>query len=215
MIHRQHVLGIARPVESEVPAIDFGALVHKVKEARRDDLVVDFARVLCPHYGKEVEYVSRKEGSQIVAHNNKALYVEAIDIWCRRRLGAAQDFGSGGRKITDPKEAVAWAMEPWYAAMALEDPSRYRGSRRGAPPVYVGSPEDAVAFQLGIAAALDITPMSFVIGGRNEGDVEIPERIWARIYADRTPYDSDINLAGAAIGDKAEFPVEQAVEVPL
>lgn len=196
-------------------AVDLQNLFMKVKEARRDDLVVDFARVLCPHYAKMVEEIAKGNGEVVVSHNNKVLFLESIDIWCRRRLGADQDFSSGGKKITDPREAIDWAMEEWYQAMGLEDPSTYQPKRRGAAPIYVGVPEDAVALEMGIAASLDITPMVFVIGGRNEGGKEVPERIWARISADGTMFDTDINLAGASLGDKADFPVEQTVEVPL
>lgn len=190
---------------------DLNRMTDRVLEARTDHVLFDFSRVLGPQYARMVEKFSTLEGNVIPAHNNKTLFLEAIDLWGRKRLGAAQKPASDARRITDPREAVVYAMEPWYEAMDLENPGKYRLNRRESPPVYVGDEADAVALMMGMAACLDITPMRFVIGSLGE---ESSERVWSRIKADGNWYDSDIMRPGV-LGDRPDYPHYKEVEVGL
>lgn len=201
-------------VQTPKPQYDLNRMTDRVLDARTDHIFFDFSRVIGPQYAKMVEKFSTIEGNIIAAHNNKTLFLEAIDLWGRKRLGAGQDQASGARKIQDPREAVVYSMEPWYEALELNDPSKYKLKKRPAPPVYVGDEADAVAVIMGLAACLDITPMRFVFGGVKENGKEDYQRVWARIKADGNWYDSDIMMPGV-LGDRPDFPHYKEVEVAL
>jgi len=192
---------------------DLNRLTERVLDARTDHIYFDFSRVIGPQYAKMVEGFSTAEGNRIAAHNNKTLFLEAIDLWCRKRLGAAQE-ASGGKKIQDPRDAIVYAMKPWYEALELDNPSEYKMKRREPAPIYVGDEADAVATMMGLVACLDITPMRFVFGGRKENGKDSYERVWAKIKADGNWYDSDIMTQGV-LGDRPDFPHYKEVEVAL
>ena len=194
-----------------VARFDLQRMTDQVMQARTDHVLFDFSRVLGPQYARMVEKFSTLEGNAIPAHNNKTLFLEAIDLWGRKRLGAGQTPANGARKITDPREAIAYAMVPWYEAMDLENPGQYKLKRREPPPVYVGDEADAVSMVMGLAACLDITPMRFVFGSGGENG---EERVWAKIKADGTWYDSDIMSPGV-LGDRPDFAHYKEVEVGL
>lgn len=193
---------------------DLNRMTERVLDARTDHVYFDMTRILGPQYARMVEKLSTMEGNKIEAHNNKTLFLEAIDLWGRRRLGAGQRPESGSKETTDPRDAIVWTMQPWYEALEQQDPRQYKMGRRGACPVYVGDDADAAAAILGLAACLDITPLSFVFGGRKENGEAKYDRVWARVRADGTWYDSDVMTPGA-LGDRPEFPHYKEVEVPL
>ncbi len=201
-------------VKTPTADYDLSRMTDRVLDARTDHIYFDFVRILGPQYAKMVEHYSTKEGNRVPAHNNKVLFLEAIDIWARKRLGAAQNFNSGGKKIEDPREALVYAMEPVYEAMELADPSEYKMRRREAPPIYVGDERDAVACVMGLAACLDVTPMRFVFGGTKKGDHEDYRRVWAKIRADGNWFDTDVMTPGV-LGDRPDFPHYKEVEVAL
>lgn len=207
-------LGLVKPVE-----YDLNRMTDRVLDARTDHIYFDMTRVLGPQYAKMVEKLSTLEGNKIEAHNNKTLFLEAIDLWGRYRLGAGQPGlnrmgDKAGRRVTDPREAIVWTMEPWYESLELADPREYKLKRREPAPVYVGDEADAVSAILGCAACLDITPMRFVFGGHKENGKEIYDRVWAKVRADGNWYDSDIMTPGS-LGDRPSFPLYKEVEVPL
>jgi len=194
---------------------DLNRMTDRVLDARTDHIYFDFSRVIGPQYAKIVEKISTDEGSRIPAHNNKTLFLEAIDLWCRRRLGADQPQNPSAKKIEEPRDAIVHAMDQWYKALELDNPAEFKLSRQGPPPVYVGDDVDAVATLMGLAACLDITPMRFVFGGRKVDGKEDYQRVWAKIKADGNWYDSDIMTPGAVLGDRPDFPHYKEVEVPL
>lgn len=207
-------LGLVKSVD-----YDLNRMTEQVLDARTDHIYFDMTRILGPQYARMVEKLSTLEGNKIEAHNNKTLFLEAIDLWGRRRLGAAQPGlnrmgDNGARKITDPRDAIVYTMEPWYEALELQDPRQYRMKRREPAPLYVGDDADAAAAILGCAACLDITPLRFVFGGRKENGQEIYERVWAKVRADGNWYDSDVMTPGS-LGDRPSFPHYKEVEVPL
>lgn len=201
-------------------ALEFnlGRMTERVLDARKDHVLCDFSRVIGPQYARMVQKFAALQGEEVPAHNNKALFLEVMDLWARKRLGAEQEPMPGARKIEDPREAVIYAMEPWYEALDLDDPSKYKLKRREPPPIYVGDETDAVTLLMGIAACLDITPMRFVFGGREANVMgkkeEVFQRVWAKVKADGTWYDSDIMTPGA-LGQRPEFEHYEEVEVGL
>jgi hypothetical protein len=205
-------LGLVKTTQEDY---DLNRMTERVLDARTDHIYFDFSRIIGPQYAKMVEKFSTAEGNQIPAHNNKTLFLEAIDLWCRKRLGADQDLNSGGKKTEDPRDVLVYAMKPWYGALELDDPGQYKLNRREAPPIYVGPDVDAVATVMGLAACLDITPMRFVFGGRKVDGKDDYQRCWAKIKADGNWYDSDIMTSGAVLGDRPEFPHYKEVEVAL
>jgi hypothetical protein len=199
----RHAMGLS--VSENGQAI--GRMVEKVRKARSDALMLDFSRVIAAHFGKMVEYYSEREGDPVSAHNNKTLFVEAIDVWCRASF--ARSAGSAAR-TENPRDVIASAMTPWYEAMELDDPSRYV-PRRVELPAYRGSPEDATACMLGLCACLEIAPLRIRLG--LEGDR--PVRAWGKIHADGKWYDSDVMNPAFRLGDHEEFPEYDETEVPL
>jgi hypothetical protein len=187
---------------------DVGRLSKAVADGRKDGLLIDCSRLLASHYGKMVEYISKAEGSPITAHNNKTLFLEGIDYWCRA-LFSGRDGRSGSTE--DPKELVMQLMEPWYEAMELDDPSKYKLGRRAPLPLYTGAPEDVVAVELGMVACLDVAPIALRYG--MNGDVA--QRVWGRVQADGKWYDTDPNEGSYALGQFMEHPDYKDVEIPL
>lgn len=205
-------------LKNNVLEFNLNRMTERVMDARTDHVLCDFSRIIGPQYARMVEKISTMEGDRVAAHNNKTLFLEAIDLWGRKRLGAEQQPQPGARKIEDPRDAVVYAMEPWYEALDLDDPSTYKLKRREPPPVYVGDETDAVTLLMGVAACLDITPMRFRFGGRSASVMgkkeEVFQRVWAKIRADGNWYDSDIMTPGA-LGQHPEFDHYEEVEVGL
>lgn len=193
--------------------IDPAALVLKVQKARSDALMIDFSRLICAHFGKMVECYSKLDGRPVSAHNNKTLFAEAIDIWCRAAFNQGRRRDRQGVEGTPyPKEVAAYVMTPWYEAMALDDPSKYRmGPRGGALPVYTGTPADATAFELGLAACLEIYPLRIRMG-LDGGEIK---HVWAKLKADGKWYDSDVSNPRFRLGEHGEYPEYEEIEVPL
>jgi len=201
-------IGRARAT-SEMVRFDYGRMADQVQNARKDGMLIDFSRLICAHFGKIVEEMSAREGRPISAHNNKTLFLEAIDIWCRKRF--CNHGRQGASWTTSPIDVIKHAMGPFYGSMELEDPSRYRMSRQPMPPAYVGTHEDAIATALGLCACLEIQPLQFRLG-MNEG---VPEHIWGRAQADGKWYDVDFSSPEFKLGDHRKFSEYEEVEIPL
>lgn len=190
---------------------DLARMTKIVEGTRKDAISIDFARFICTKFAKMVEHFSKLEGRPVSGHNNKTLFLEAIDIWCRRKLGCPGMNGTGQAWTDDPKKVVEAVMRPWYEALALEDPSRYRMRPQAPAPCYVGRPEDAIAYLMGLCACLEVGPVRFRFG--KTGDTY--EHVWAKIHADNKWYDSDLSNPEFKLGDHYEFQEYEEVEVPL
>jgi hypothetical protein len=205
-------LGIAE-IEEEDPQgelpDDLRRLADKVANGRKDALLVDCARIIGVHYGKMVEHFSAREKRPVSAHNNKVLFLEGFDTWCRAWLSPAPRAASGTTE--DPREVIAHIMRPWYEALELDNPAQYQMRPQEPPPAYVGSPEDATCMVLALAACLDITPVRFAFGMRDDQ----PERMWGKVKADGEWYDTDVNEPFSLLGDRPDYPKYEEVEVPL
>lgn len=204
-------LGIkeVRPEEErEGVSDDIRGMAEKVANGRKDPLLVDCARVVGVHHAKMVEFFSAAEGSPVSSHNNKTLFLDAIDLWCRRHFST---YGRSGPRTEDPKEVIAHIMRPYYEAMELDDPAEYRMGPQDPPPSYVGSPEDATCTALALCACLDVAPIRFAFGMRDDQ----PERMWGRVQADRKWYDTDVNEPDFVLGDRPDYSKVEEVEVPL
>ena len=193
------------------PGLDYRRLAECIAAGRKDEVVIDFGRLLSAHYGKLVEHVSEKDGSPISSHNNKTLFLEAIDITCRKLYGEGSGNGYRGRPTEDPKEVIKHLIKPWYEALNLDDPSKYRMRDMGPAPAYIGTPEDATCMMLSLCAGVDITPLN-LRWGMKDGQ---PARVWGRVKADGNWYDSDINDPNLVLGDYFEFDDYDEAEVPL
>lgn len=193
---------------------DYRELAECIAAGRKDEVVIDFARLLSAHYARMVKHFSNGE---VDPHNNKALFLEASDVWCRRVFAPVRDRAAmglvrtGGRKVTDPKELIEYYLTPWYEALKLEDPSQYRMRDMGPTPVYVGSEDEATCLMLSICASVDVTPIRFRVG-KNGGQVA---RVWGKVNADGRWYDTDINDPLLVLGEHHEFEDYDEVEVPL
>lgn len=190
----------------EARSLDTARMADIIVQARKDPLLIDFARLVAVHYGKMVEHFSGAEGKPVSAHNNKTLFLEGLDLWCRSRFNPR----NASRSTEDPREIIAQAMNPVYEALSVEDPSTYRKSA-GELPAYVGSPDDATATMLGLCATLDISPIRIRLGLQDG----VPVRAWGKVYADGKWYDSDINDPALALGEAREFQDYDELEVPL
>jgi hypothetical protein len=211
--------GLARATSDSI-RFDYGRMAQQVQDARKDGVMIDFSRLICAHFGKMVEYWSSREGRPVSAHNNKTLFLEAIDIWCRARfcdqsgrvsMNGASLGRASGTWTSSPKDVLEHAMKPFYGAMALDDPSRYRMGRQPMPPSYVGTHEDAIATALGLCACLEVQPLQFRLG-INDG---VPEHIWGRAHADGKWYDVDLSRPEFKLGDHLSFQSYEEVEIPL
>lgn len=203
-------------VENGAMTNDVGRLSKAVADGRKDGLLIDCARLVATHYGKMVEHFSTQEGRPIAAHNNKTLFLEGLDYWCR-----AIFTGQNGRSGTteDPKEVILAIMEPWYEAMEQDDPAKFKMSRRIAVPAYVGSQQDAIGAELGMLACLDVTPIQLRYGvngvriGSSVSDVQ--GKVWGRVQADGKWYDTDPMEAGFGLGNFVQHDRYEDVEIPL
>lgn len=198
---------------------EIGRMVQYVKDARKDPLVVDTARLAAVHFGKFVEEMSAREGKPISAHNNKTIMLEGIDIWCRHHFAYVNDpanieYMQTQRRMIKttkvPREVLEHIMQPFYAAMEKTDPSFARSSY-SPPPLYIGDCEEAVSLMLGMCAALDITPVRFRFGG-NGGTLH---HVWGKIQADGEWYDSDLTEPEYKLGDFSDFESYEELEIPL
>lgn len=188
---------------------DVGRMAEAVADARKDGLVLDCARLVCVHYSRMVEHFAALEGRPVSSHNNKTLMLEGADIWCRAWFSDTPRAGAG--RTSDPYEIITHVMRPWYEALSLDDPSRYRMSHMSPPPIYTGSPEDATCVMLGMCACLDVGAIRIKLGNRG-GE---PRRAWGKVQADGKWYDSDVNDAGLVLGEHGKFDSYEEIEVPL
>lgn len=198
---------MARPA---APKLEFSLdrMVKIVRDARKDHLMIDFARQIGTRYADMVAHFAEREGTPVEVHNNKALFAEGIHIWFRYYFAEGADLR--GASTDDPRAVIAHVMKPWYEALAKERPEEYR-TRLTPPPVYVGSFPDVVALELGACACLEIQPLQFRFGM----DGKVPVHVWGRILADGRWYDSDVSRPDFNLGDRMEFPAYEEVEVPL
>lgn len=200
---------------------DIGRMTRIVEETRKDPLSIDFARLICTRFAKMVEHFSSVDGRPVSGHNNKTLFLEAIDIWCRKKIGCSgnaagsmngQAMGRAPQPWTeDTRDVVRSVMLPWYKAMELDDPSRYRMGPVPPCPTYIGKHEDATAYLMGLCACLEIGPLRLRFG-KNDGNLE---HVWARVMADNAWYDSDLSNPDFKLGDHYEFQDYEEVEIPL
>ena len=117
-------------------AFDYKGLAACIAAGRKDELVIDFARLLSAHYGKMVEHFS---SGGVVAHNNKTLFLEAADVWSRKNFApVALRNGMGfmrneayGEETEDPRDVIDYYMTPWYESLKLDDPALYRMRNMG------------------------------------------------------------------------------------
>lgn len=130
---------------------EIGRMVTYVQDGRKDPLMIETARQLCSAYGDFVAEMGRREGQEINVHNNKTLYVEAIDLWCREHFTYVNDppnievIQTGRRMVKQtrvPREVIASIMDPFFKAMEQADPSFNRSSYTP-PAKFVG---DCVPF---------------------------------------------------------------------
>lgn len=77
--------------------------------------------------------------------------------------------------------------------------------------ILVHNCDEAASIVCAMAAAIDITPVSFRFGGT--GDTL--HHVWARVYADGEWYDSDVTEPGFQLGDAAPFDHYESYEIPL
>ncbi len=199
----------AAEARASLPA-GFRRMAERVADGRRDAVLIDAARLMGVHYGRMVEHFSALEGTPVSAHNNKAVFLEGLDIMCRALFAAGPREGSR-RATEEPAEVVEHLMRPWYEALELDDPSRYRMGPQEPPPAYVGDPVDAQCAMLAMCAALDVSPVKIVAGVRDGA----AERVWGRVKADGKWYDTDVTDLGLALGDRPDYAEVQEIEVPL
>lgn len=187
----------------------FRRLAERVADGRRDPVLIDASRLVAAHYGRMVENFSDLEGNRVSAHNNKALFLEGLDIFSRALF--AGPAGMSGRTTENPDEIVAHVMRPWYEALELPDPRLYRMGPQEPPPAFVGDPADAQCAMLAMCAALDVTPVR-IAAGVQDGKAE---RVWGRVRADGTWYDVDVADPTLALGEAPGYADVQEIEVPL
>ncbi len=184
-------------------------MVKGVQNCRKDEIVIEFARQVATGYAAMVAEVSERSGSRVQVHNNKTIFLEGLDIWFRKNL--SQDNRNSGRATSSPRDVIAAAMAPWYAAMGLDDPSQYRAGSCPALPRYAGDEVDATVYMLGVCACLEIQPLEFRFG--MQGDV--PVHVWGRVHAGGKWYDTDVSVGSMKLGDQPEFDKIEDVEIPL
>lgn len=198
---------------------EIGRLVKYVQDARKDPLIIDTARLVAANYGKFVEEMTRRQGKEISAHQNKVIQAEGLHLWCRdvfyyvndpANIEVIQTPRRMVKQTKVPREVIAQLMEPFYRAMELADPSFHKASYEP-PPLYIGDCDEAVATFLGMAAALEIAPVKFRFGGTN-GTLH---HIWGAVYADGDWYDSDLTELGYNLGDFSKFEHYEELEIPL
>lgn len=186
---------------------DISRMAEAVQDARKDELLIDFSRLINTHYGKMVEHQSTAEGRPVSAHNNKTVFLEATDLWFRSVFSRGERPPQG---VKTARELIGHVMRPVYEAMALEDPSRWRG-RLQAPPPFSGTYVDALCTELGLCACLEIQPLRFRFGI----DKGVVKHVWGRVSADGRWWDTDISEPEFRLGDHMRFEEYDEVEVPL
>lgn len=201
---------IAAPTMGRKKTLDAQRLVDQVLDGRRDELLVECSRFICGHFGRMAEHFSRKERRPVTAHNNRLLFLEAIDIFCRSHLSGLSGKGWGS-PTEDPKDIVAHVMTPYFKALELEDPAKYRMPRQNPPPAYKGNDADATCMMLALCAAIDVTPLRLRFG-LEDGE---PERVWGQVYIDGKWYDSDVLKPELRLGEHDKFDDYQEVDIPL
>lgn len=198
---------------------EIGRMVKYVQDARKDPLIIDTARMICSQFGKFVEEMSAREGNPVSAHNNKTLYCEAIDIWCRTHFCYVNDppnvevLQTPRRMVKQtriPREIVEHIMAPFYEAMEEADPAFHRGSY-SPPPIFMGDCDEIATMVLSLAGCMDIQPLRFRFGG-NDGTLH---HVWARMNADGKWWDSDVTEPEYRIGDFSNFESYEELEIPL
>ncbi len=198
---------------------EVGRMAKFVSEARGDAVVIDCARLASSHWGRMVEEISAREGSPVSAHNSKAIALEGIDLWCREVFryqndGANVEVIQTPRRMVNmtraPKDILKAFIEPFYRAFERNDPSFQRRSY-AAPPMVVGDCDEAATLVCALAAAIDITPVTFRFGG-SDGTLH---HVWARIHADDEWYDSDITEPDFRLGEASPFEHYESYEIPL
>lgn len=194
--------------EASEGILEYGNLAKCISAGRKNEVVIDFARLCAAHYAKLVHHVSRGEER---IHNNKTLFLESFDITCRSLFAPGAQNGRQGPSTEDPKDLIRYLMAPWHDAMELEDPSRFQLGDYGPMPIYVGREEDATCVMLSLCASVDITPIA-LRWGIEDGR---PARVWGLIADGNLLWNSDINDVRLALGQYQEFPEYDEAEVPL
>ncbi len=198
---------------------EVGRMAKFVSDARGDAVVIDCARLAVAHWGRMVEEMSARAGNPVSAHNSKAIALEGIDIWCRgvfcyQNDGANVEVIQTSKRMVKmtrtPKDILRNFIEPFYRAFERDDPSFQRRSYNP-PPIVVGDCDEAATLVCALAAAIDITPVTFRFGGSG-GTLH---HVWARIHADDEWYDSDITEPDFQLGDASPFDHYESYEIPL
>lgn len=209
----------ALPDTFEGIRFEIGRMSKYVQEARGDAVVIDCARLAASHWAKMVEEMSARQGNPVSTHNSKAIALEGIDLWCRQHFcyqndGTNVEVIQTPRRMANmtkiPKDVLKHFIEPFYRAFEQSDPSFYRGSY-SPPPLFVGDCDEAAIMVCSMAAALDITPVSFRFGGGG-GTLH---HVWARIFADGEWYDSDVTEPEYKLGQTSQFDHYESYEIPL
>jgi hypothetical protein len=198
---------------------EVGRMAKYVQEARGDVVVIDCARLAAAQWGKMVEEMSAREGNPVSAHGSKAIALEGIDLWCRQNFcyqndGTNVEVIQTPRRMANmtrvPKDILRHFIEPFYRAFEASDPAFYRHSYEPRP-VYVGDCDESAIMVCSMAAALDITPVSFRFGGGG-GTLH---HVWARVFADGEWYDSDVTEPQFKLGETSRFDHYESYEIPL
>jgi hypothetical protein len=203
---------------------EIGRMVKYVQDARKDPLLIDTARLICSQYGRFIKAASEAEGHPIDVHNNKTIFAEGLDLWCRDHFCYINDppnievIQTPRRMIKQtriPREVIEQIMGPFYKALAENDPALAKkvmsGKGNQIVPVFTGDCDEAATAVLSLAACADLGPLRFRFGG-HDGTLH---HVWARMYADGDWYDSDITEPSYRLGDHSEFEAYEEVEIPL
>ena len=198
---------------------EVGRMSKFVSEARGDAVVIDCARMAASHWARMVEHMSAESGNPVSTHNSKAIALEGIDIWCRAHF-CYQNDGTNVEVIQTPNRMAKFTkvprdilkhfIEPFYRAFEKGDPSSYVHQYEPTP-IYSGDCDEAATIVCAMAAALDITPVSFRFGGSG-GTLH---HVWARVFADGEWYDSDVTEPEYNLGDVASFEHYESYEIPF
>ncbi len=197
---------------------EVGRMAQFVSEARGDAVVIDCARLAASHWGRMVEEMSAREGNPVSAHNSKAIALEGIDLWCRAH-SYYQNDGTNVEVIQTPKRMINMGRAPKEVLRAFIEPF-YRAFEKNEPdirriynptPMYIGDCDESATIVCAMAAAIDITPVTFRFGGSG-GTLH---HVWARIHADDEWYDSDITEPDFGLGDVSPFDHYESYEIPL
>ena len=88
--------------------ISVDRLVKMVQDCRKDEVLIEFARQTGPRFADMVAHFSSLEGDRIQTHNNKALFLEGIDIWFRAHFAHQDESRGSTRKqyVTEPSGAA-------------------------------------------------------------------------------------------------------------